>query len=123
MQMREDDVSVGALRLPPDSIVAFRADAIYTADDADWPYHGNPGDFLLKGRLPFLGGAHLAEQQQAARWPPQAHHAPPPRRRGGQPPQNEAARLTQELLNAGYTKKQAAPPNSTSPPEPPGCAR
>ena len=30
------------------------------------------------------------------------------RRRGGQPQLNEAARLTQELLNAGYTKKQVA---------------
>jgi hypothetical protein len=29
-------------------------------------------------------------------------------RRGGRPPQNEAARLTQELINAGYTKKQVA---------------
>ena len=78
-KMREDDVHVGALHLPPGSIIAFRTDAIYTTADARWPYHGQPGDYLLKGRLPgpitgprteeellslqALGRAHLAEQE------------------------------------------------------------
>jgi hypothetical protein len=81
MRMREDNVSVGALHLPPGSIVAFRTDAIYTTADVTWPYHGQPGDYLLKGHLPFpvtapttltelmtlksLGRAHFAEQQEA----------------------------------------------------------
>ncbi|MEZ0094993.1 Mucin-19 [Streptacidiphilus sp. EB129] len=52
-RMREDNVSVGALHLPPGSIVAFRTDAIYTtAEHVAWPYHGQPGDYLLKGHIP-----------------------------------------------------------------------
>ena len=82
MKMREDNISVGALHLPPGSIVAFRTDAIYTTADVEWPYHGQPGDYLLKGHLPIpvtapttltelmtlksLGRAHLAEQQEGA---------------------------------------------------------
>jgi hypothetical protein len=53
-RMREDGVSVGALHLPPGSVVAFRTDAIYTTaaeQAAAWPYHRQPGDYLLKGRL------------------------------------------------------------------------
>jgi hypothetical protein len=53
-RMREDNVSVGALHLPAGSVVAFRTDAIYTTateQAAAWPYHGQPGDYLLKGRL------------------------------------------------------------------------
>lgn len=53
-RMREDNVSVGALHLPAGSVVAFRTDAIYTTATeaaASWPYHGQPGDYLLKGRL------------------------------------------------------------------------
>ncbi|MEY9878187.1 septal ring-binding cell division protein DamX [Streptacidiphilus sp. MAP12-33] len=51
-RMREDNVSVGALHLPPGSIVAFRTDAIYATVEPSWPYHGQPGDYLLKGRIP-----------------------------------------------------------------------
>ncbi|THA28241.1 Mucin-19 [Streptomyces sp. RKND-216] len=73
---------VGALHLPARSVVAFRTDAIYTTARPDWPYHGQPGDYLLKGHLPMeltaptteddlltlqsLGRAHLADQQQGA---------------------------------------------------------
>ncbi|GAA1930483.1 hypothetical protein [Streptantibioticus ferralitis] len=80
-RMRDDDVSVGALHLPPGTVVALRTDAIYTTHAAAWPYHGEPGDYLLKGRLPgpitgprteeellalqALGRAHLAEEQEA----------------------------------------------------------
>ncbi|MBP5880781.1 Mucin-19 [Streptomyces caniscabiei] len=82
-KMREDNVFVGALHLPPGSVVAFRTDAIYTTADVDWPYHGQPGDYLKKGRLtgPFtgprteeellshqaLGRAQFAEDQEAGR--------------------------------------------------------
>ncbi|BBG20674.1 hypothetical protein RVR_P151 (plasmid) [Actinacidiphila reveromycinica] len=51
MLMRDDGVHVGALHLPPRSVVAFRTDAIYTTQQVDWPYHRQPGDYLLKGRL------------------------------------------------------------------------
>lgn len=80
MRMREDDVHVGALHLPSGSIVAFRTDAIYTTADPGWPYHGQPGEYLVKGRLPgpvtaptteeeffilqSLGRAALAEEQE-----------------------------------------------------------
>ncbi|MFF3403520.1 hypothetical protein ACFYW6_34120 [Streptomyces sp. NPDC002659] len=53
LRMRQDNVSVGALHLPPGSIIAFRTDAIYTTADVSWPYHGQPGDYLKKGHLPF----------------------------------------------------------------------
>jgi hypothetical protein len=82
-KMREDNVSVGALHLPPGSVVAFRTDAIYTTADPHWPYHGQPGDYLKKGRIPepftgprteeellslqTLGRAYLAEEQEAGR--------------------------------------------------------
>ncbi|ONK09253.1 hypothetical protein [Streptomyces sp. MP131-18] len=83
MRMREDDVHVGALHLPPGSVVAFRTDAIYTTANPAWPYHGQPGDYLLKGHLPgpltpptteeeffvlqSLGRAHLADEQAGGR--------------------------------------------------------
>ncbi|MEU2454785.1 Mucin-19 [Streptomyces sp. NPDC012765] len=48
-------LKAGALHLPPGSILAFRTDAIYTSASAaaDWPYGGEPGDYLLKGRMPW----------------------------------------------------------------------
>jgi len=52
-RMREDNVSVGALHLPAGSVLAFRTDAIYTsAPDVQWPYHDEPGDYLVKGYIP-----------------------------------------------------------------------
>ncbi|MGW4784913.1 Mucin-19 [Streptomyces sp. NPDC004230] len=44
-------VAAGALHLPAGSILAFRTDAIYTSVRPDWPYSGQPGDYLLKGAL------------------------------------------------------------------------
>lgn len=44
-------VHVGALHLPPGSVVAFRTDAIYTTARPDWPYNGDAGDYRLKGFL------------------------------------------------------------------------
>ncbi|MGW7466949.1 Mucin-19 [Streptomyces xantholiticus] len=74
-------VHVGALHLPPGSIVAFRTDAIYTMVNPGWPYSGEPGDYRIKGalttpwnapqnesdfyRLQALGRASLEEQQEA----------------------------------------------------------
>jgi hypothetical protein len=51
MKMRSDNVSVGALHVPAGQVVAFRTDAIYLTARHDWPYHGEPGDYLLKGHL------------------------------------------------------------------------
>ena len=52
MKMRDDNVSVGALHVPAGSVVAFRTDAVYVTADAAWPYHGQPGEYLMKGHLP-----------------------------------------------------------------------
>ncbi|MFF9870195.1 Mucin-19 [Streptomyces sp. NPDC013953] len=41
----------GALHLPAGSILAFRTDAIYSSVPPDWPYSGEPGDYLLKGAM------------------------------------------------------------------------
>ncbi|MFG2667627.1 Mucin-19 [Streptomyces sp. NPDC048387] len=46
-------VKAGALHLPAGSILAFRTDAIYTSAPVDWEYGGEPGDYLLKGRMPW----------------------------------------------------------------------
>ncbi|MEY9966587.1 hypothetical protein ABIA33_004652 [Streptacidiphilus sp. MAP12-16] len=62
-RMREDDVSVGALHLPPGAVVAFRTDAIYTTADATWPYHGQPGDYLKKGHLSGPVAAPTTEEE------------------------------------------------------------
>lgn len=43
--------AAGALHLSAGSILAFRTDAIYTTQRPDWPYSGQPGDYLLKGAL------------------------------------------------------------------------
>ncbi|WP_331736832.1 Mucin-19 (plasmid) [Streptomyces canus] len=43
----------GALHLPAGSILAFRTDAIYTTVRPDWPYSGQPGDYRLKGAMPW----------------------------------------------------------------------
>ncbi|MFD5426353.1 Mucin-19 [Streptomyces sp. NPDC127084] len=41
----------GALHLPAGAILAFRTDAIYSSVRPDWPYSGEPGDYLLKGAM------------------------------------------------------------------------
>ncbi|MFI7359562.1 Mucin-19 [Streptomyces avidinii] len=46
-------LKAGALHLPAGSILAFRTDAIYTSAPVDWEYGGEPGDYLLKGRMPW----------------------------------------------------------------------
>ncbi|WP_323181433.1 Mucin-19 [Streptomyces sp. NBC_00154] len=44
-------LKVGALHLPAGSILAFRTDAIYSTVRPEWPYRGEPGDYLLKGAM------------------------------------------------------------------------
>ncbi|GGX53179.1 Mucin-19 [Streptomyces noursei] len=56
-------VHVGALHLPPGSVVAFRTDAIYTTAMPNWPYNGEPGDYLLKGTMPHPVGAPTTESE------------------------------------------------------------
>ncbi|MEU7640790.1 hypothetical protein AB0C11_32750 [Streptomyces sp. NPDC039016] len=51
MRMREDNTHVGALHTPPGTVVAFRTDAIYVTAPQNWPYHGQPGEYLNKGHL------------------------------------------------------------------------
>ncbi|MFJ8510194.1 hypothetical protein [Streptomyces avermitilis] len=48
---RDDDTYAGALHTPPGSVIAFRTDALYLAHPQNWPYHHQPGDYLLKGHL------------------------------------------------------------------------
>ncbi|MFD9685112.1 hypothetical protein ACFWXO_05050 [Kitasatospora sp. NPDC059088] len=42
---------VGALHLPAGSVVALRTDAVYTTHPAEWPYRGQPGEYMTKGYL------------------------------------------------------------------------
>ncbi|MFB6881256.1 Mucin-19 [Streptomyces noursei] len=56
-------VHVGALHLPPHSVVAFRTDAIYTTVMPNWPYNGEPGDYLLKGTMPHPVAAPTTESE------------------------------------------------------------
>ncbi|MEU5108213.1 Mucin-19 [Streptomyces sp. NPDC021354] len=60
-------VKAGALHLPAGSIVAFRTDAIYTTAEVDWPYSGQPGDYLVKGRMPGPVVAPRTEEEFYAR--------------------------------------------------------
>ncbi|MCZ9340302.1 hypothetical protein NGM37_21325, partial [Streptomyces sp. TRM76130] len=48
---RDDDTYAGALHTLPGTVVAFRTDALYLTQPHDWPYHHQPGDYLLRGRL------------------------------------------------------------------------
>ncbi|RNG22819.1 hypothetical protein [Streptomyces botrytidirepellens] len=50
-RMREDNIYVGALHAPPGTVIAFRTDALYLTAPQNWPYHGQPGDYLHKGHL------------------------------------------------------------------------
>ncbi|MCL6302807.1 hypothetical protein [Streptomyces kronopolitis] len=51
MRMRDDNTHVGALHAPPGTVVAFRTDAVYLTAPQNWPYHGQPGEYLNKGHL------------------------------------------------------------------------
>ncbi|WP_327420263.1 hypothetical protein OG612_39370 [Streptomyces sp. NBC_01527] len=45
------DTYAGALHTPPGTVIAFRTDAVYLTQPQNWPYHGQPGDYLYKGHL------------------------------------------------------------------------
>ena len=48
---RDDDTYAGALHTPPGTVIAFRTDALYLTQPQNWPYHHQPGDYLLRGHL------------------------------------------------------------------------
>jgi hypothetical protein len=48
---RDDDTYAGALHTPPGTVIAFRTDALYLTQPQHWPYHHQPGDYLLRGHL------------------------------------------------------------------------
>ena len=48
---RDDDTYAGALHTPPGTVIAFRTDALYLTQPHNWPYHHQPGDYLLRGQL------------------------------------------------------------------------
>ena len=48
---RDENTYAGALHTPPGTVVAFRTDALYLTQPHNWPYHHQPGDYLLRGRL------------------------------------------------------------------------
>ncbi|TCR15974.1 hypothetical protein [Streptomyces sp. BK205] len=48
---RDQDTYAGALHTLPGTVVAFRTDALYLTQPHNWPYHHQPGDYLLRGRL------------------------------------------------------------------------
>ncbi|MFP8887947.1 hypothetical protein [Streptomyces mangrovi] len=48
---RDTGTFAGALHAPPGTTVAFRTDALYLTQPQNWPHHGQPGDYLLKGHL------------------------------------------------------------------------
>ncbi|NJP47777.1 hypothetical protein [Actinacidiphila epipremni] len=48
---RDEGAFAGALHVPTGTVVAFRTDALYLTGTHPWPYHRQPGDYLLKGHL------------------------------------------------------------------------
>ncbi|MFE9181337.1 hypothetical protein ACFYN5_34370 [Streptomyces sp. NPDC007126] len=48
---RDDNTYAGALHTPPGTVIAFRTDALYLTQPQNWPYHHQPGDYLLRGHL------------------------------------------------------------------------
>ncbi|WP_228902018.1 hypothetical protein [Streptomyces sp. DH1] len=60
---RDDNTYAGALHTPPGTVVAFRTDALYLTQPQNWPYHHQPGDYLLKGHLPGPVTAPTTEEE------------------------------------------------------------
>ena len=46
-----DGTRVGALYLPPRTVVAYRTDSIMATVDPGWPYNGLPGEYRVKGHF------------------------------------------------------------------------
>ncbi|TGN72312.1 hypothetical protein E5083_29895 [Streptomyces bauhiniae] len=63
---RDDDTYAGALHTPPGTVVAFRTDALYLTQRQDWPYHHQPGDYLLRGHLTGPHAAPATEEELLA---------------------------------------------------------
>jgi hypothetical protein len=59
---RDDNTYAGALHTPPGTVVAFRTDALYLTQPQNWPYHHQPGDYLLRGHLTGPVTAPTAEE-------------------------------------------------------------
>lgn len=60
---RDDDTYAGALHTPPGTVVAFRTDALYLTEPHTWPYHHQPGDYLLRGHLTGPVAAPTTEEE------------------------------------------------------------
>ncbi|MFH8804910.1 hypothetical protein ACH4F6_36015 [Streptomyces sp. NPDC017936] len=60
---RDDNTYAGALYTPPGSVIAFRTDALYLTQPQNWPYHHQPGDYLLRGQLTGPVAAPTTEEE------------------------------------------------------------
>jgi hypothetical protein len=63
---RDDNTFAGALHVPAGTVVAFRTDALYLTGTHPWPYHRQPGDYLLKGHLTGPVAAPSSEEELLA---------------------------------------------------------
>jgi hypothetical protein len=63
---RDDNTYAGALHTPPGTVVAFRTDALYLTQPHNWPYHHQPGDYLLRGHLTGPHAAPTTEEELLA---------------------------------------------------------
>ncbi len=82
---RDDNTYAGALHTEPGSVVAFRTDAVYLTSVQNWPYHHQPGDYLLKGHL--AGPGRPRQRGRPPRTARRRTHRP-----GRQPQVGDAAR-------------------------------
>ncbi|GAA4561229.1 hypothetical protein [Streptomyces collinus] len=63
---RDENTYAGALHTPPGTVVAFRTDALYLTQPHNWPYHHQPGDYLLRGHLTGPHAAPATEEELLA---------------------------------------------------------
>lgn len=63
---RDDNTYAGALHTEPGTVVAFRTDALYLTQPHHWPYHHQPGDYLLRGHLNGPLGTPTTEEELLA---------------------------------------------------------
>jgi hypothetical protein len=60
---KDEDTYAGALHTPPGTVVALRVDALYLTQRQNWPFHHQPGDYLLKGHLTGPVAAPATEEE------------------------------------------------------------
>ncbi|MFB7655022.1 MULTISPECIES: hypothetical protein [unclassified Streptomyces] len=60
---RDENTYAGALHTPPGTVIAFRTDALYLTQPQNWPYHHQPGDYLLRGHLTSPVTAPINEEE------------------------------------------------------------